>query len=75
MTSTNKEAGEIPEVKASDTAETEEDVSAPHPLTALENHLNGSIHDAGSAVDAVEAFIKKEIAKLRAEFSRGKKAS
>lgn len=44
----------------------------PHPLAPLENHLNGSSHNAGAAVKAIEAWFHAEIAKLRAEFSKEK---
>lgn len=42
---------------------------APHPLQPLENHLNGSVHNASGAIRALEAWFAKEIAKIRAEFS------
>jgi hypothetical protein len=44
----------------------------PHALAPLEAHLNGSQHNAGAAVKAVVDFFEKEIAKLRAEFSKEK---
>lgn len=47
----------------------------PHPLQPLQDHLSGAKHDAGSAVKAIEAFIAKEIAKFRAEYSKGDKES
>lgn len=44
----------------------------PHPLTPLENQLNGSTHNASAAVKAIIDYFEKEIAKLRAEFSPAK---
>lgn len=44
-------------------------VTEPHPLAPLQDHLSGSTHNAGGAVKAIEAFVSKEIAKLRAEFA------
>lgn len=43
-----------------------------HPLAPLEAHLNGSVHNAGEAIKALEDWVAKEIAKLRAEFSKEK---
>lgn len=39
----------------------------PHPLAPLENHLNGSAHNASAAVKAIEAFIEAKIAALVAD--------
>jgi hypothetical protein len=50
-------------------------VNEPHPLAPLEAHLNGSVHNAGGAIKAIEAWFQKEVAKLRAEFSKGDKES
>lgn len=41
-------------------------------LKPLENHLNGSVHNAGAAIKSFEAWFHAEIAKLRAEFSKEK---
>jgi hypothetical protein len=40
---------------------------APHPLQPLHDQLSGTQHNASSAVASIEAFIKAEIEKLRAE--------
>jgi hypothetical protein len=55
------------EEKAAATAAAE-----PHPLAPLEAQLNGSTHNAGGAIKALEAWLAKELAKVRAEFSKGK---
>jgi UDP-N-acetylglucosamine pyrophosphorylase len=44
----------------------------PHPLKPLEDHLNGSKHNAGAAIKAIEDWFAKEVAKIRAEFSSKK---
>lgn len=51
----------------------EETVAAPaepHPLTPLENQLNGSQHNASAAVKAVVDYLESELAKVRAEFAQ-----
>jgi hypothetical protein len=47
-------------------------VVEPHPLQPLQDHLSGATHNAGGAVKALEAWFAKEVAKLRAEFSKEK---
>lgn len=42
----------------------------PHPLEPLEAHLNGSSHNAGAAVKALEEWLKAEFAKFKAEITR-----
>jgi hypothetical protein len=44
----------------------------PHPLAPLQAHLDGSTHNAGAAITALENWFKAELAKLRAEFSKEK---
>lgn len=59
--------GEHATVRGMKEATQEDTVAEPSPLAPLEAHLNGSVHNAGSAVRALEAFIKSEVEKLRAE--------
>jgi len=47
--------------------ETKPAAAEPHPLAPLEAQLNGSAHNAGAAIKALEAWFKKEWAKLHAE--------
>lgn len=54
-------------------AEAQPQPEPPHPLTPLENHLNGSSHNAGAAVKAVIAYFEAELAKLRAELTPRRK--